>query len=266
MNMNRFECLEMPSNDATLVQPPWEEPFVPRDETYYMEQAELALNRGDFDNSLRHYSKALGMNPNLEDAWLGQVRCLLDLDEVKEARVWVNKALEQIPRSAGLLGAKSLMLARMMEDNAALETSDKAFSLKQYSWYLWFTRGCILLKRGLKTSAFCFEKALEFNPGDWRVRLRVGMAYLDMADYHQALTHLRQAAQAEPINPLVLYKYGLCCASMGWRSQALVHYEKALEHRTELEKEIRAAKEAARNWNPLRSIRGFLNRLWMKEA
>jgi tetratricopeptide (TPR) repeat protein len=101
LTMNRFDCLELPSDQK-------ENPFQPTgairyEKEDYLQMAEQSWRRGDFEKALRHYSKALGMDPNLEEAWLGQIRCLMDLDEVKEARLWVNKALEQLPRSAGLM-------------------------------------------------------------------------------------------------------------------------------------------------------------------
>jgi tetratricopeptide (TPR) repeat protein len=264
LTMNRFDRLELPS--AAL-----ENPFQPAGAVRYEKEDHLrmageAWRRGDFERALRQYSKALGMDPDWEEAWLGQVRCLMDLDEVKEARLWVNKALERNPRSSGLWGAKSLVLARMMEDKASLECSDKAFSLKEYSWYLWFTRGCVLLKRGLKSSDYCFQKALEFTPPDWLVHLRIGMAYLEVADHHQALPYIRKAAQAEPNNPLVLLKYGLCCAKMGWRDQARGHFEGALRGKSELEKELREALEECQKWNPWGWAKGIFNRLLFKEA
>src|SRR3974390_1508422 len=127
-----------------------------------MAEADRCWKRGDFEKALRHYSKALGMDPNLEEGWVGQLHCLLDLDEVKEARLWCNKALEQLPRSAQVLGVKSMILTRMAEYPAAMELSDKAFSMKQYTWSLWYSRGCVLLKRRLKNADYCFQKAVEF--------------------------------------------------------------------------------------------------------
>ena len=264
MTMNRFDCLELPSLTV-------DSPFQPAgaicyEKEDYLRMAETAWKRGDFEKALRHYSKALGMDPTLEEAWLGQVRCLLDLDEVREARIWANKALEQLPRSAQLMGARSLVLIRMTEDGPAMEMSDKAFALKEFTWYLWFTRGCVLLRRGLKASDYCFQKALEFNPRDWHVHLRIGMAYLDALDCHLALPYLRKAAQAEPSNPLVLLKYGQCSAKMGWFDQARSHYGKALKEPTGLDAELRKSMAETLKWSPLGWAKGFVNRLTFKEA
>jgi tetratricopeptide (TPR) repeat protein len=154
----------------------------------------------------------------------------------------------------------------MMEEGPALEMSDKAFSLKEYSWFLWFTRGSILLKRGLKTSHYCFLKALEYDPQDWLISLRIGMAYLEAGDHHQALPYIRKALQADPSNPLVIFKYGLCCARMGWHDQARGHYETAFRQKTELERDIRKALVESQKWSPWTWAKGFVNRMKLREA
>ncbi len=261
--MSRFDHLELPSEEMDSVK---KEGLAPQDLDYFLREADLAWRRGNFDKGLRHFSKALSFNHDLEEAWVGQIRCLVDLDEVKEARLWANKGLERLPRSGLLMGAKSLALERMWETVPAMELCDQALNLKQDSWYLWIVRGTILSGRGLKTAEYCFLKSLELEPRDLIIPLRIGMAYLDAKDYHLALPHLRNAAQGDPTNPLALWKYGLCLAALGWPHQALPHYHAALDQKTELAPQIKLAVEKAKRGGLVQWLRGFWSKMRSEQA
>jgi tetratricopeptide (TPR) repeat protein len=257
--MNRFDWLEIPAWDLKKESPvSTAAPLL--DARHYLQSAEQSWRRGNFEGALRFYARALGQDSGLEEAWLGQVRCLIDLDEIKEARVWVNKALEKLPHSADLLSAKALVLSKMFEDEPAMELSDRALSLKQYTWYLWLCRGFILLKTGDRNAEYCMVKALEANPEDWFINLRVGMAYLGISDYHKALLYLRKAIRVETTNPLVLLKFGFCCEKLGWPAQARLHYQKALETDGELRDEILKALRSVSHGNLWVWLKGVFNR------
>lgn len=262
MTSNRFDHLELPKG-AKAEGPPING-NTPLTLEHFLKEAGLGWCRGDFERSLRNYSKALEMNHDLEEAWVGQTRCLLDLDEVKEARLWSNKGLDRLPRSGLLMGARALAIGRMSEGPAAMEECDRALSLKQDSWYLWVVRGTLLLAERSRTAEYCFIKALELEPQDPIVPLRIGMAYLGARDYHRGLPHLRKAAQGDPTNPLALWKYGLCLTGMGWPHQAVEHFQAALGQKSELRKQVQEALETAQRRGPVQWLKGFWNSLGLE--
>ncbi|MBM4043382.1 MAG: tetratricopeptide repeat protein, partial [Planctomycetes bacterium] len=113
MAKGRFSNLEFgdggeaPAPAATA--PRAEQPFASqlKDADYYLRQAEAQELEGSHDAALRSFSAALGENPLLLDAWVGQLRMLLELGEYPEARLWADKALEKFPNHAQVLAAKS---------------------------------------------------------------------------------------------------------------------------------------------------------------
>ncbi|MEW6556994.1 MAG: tetratricopeptide repeat protein [Elusimicrobiota bacterium] len=209
------------------------------DVNYYLQEAEKLFREGGYETALRSYSKALGEDPTAIPAWLGQVRCLLDLDELKEARVWVNKALEKFPESAELLSIKAVVLARMYEINEALVLSNRAISKKEPSKYIWLDRGFVLLSDNDETNAeHCFSKVLEGNPLEPFFNLRIGICYLDCKKFEKAKIYLEKCANISASNPLVWYKLGQCNEGLGFIDRALWCYEKSLALKPEFTKEV----------------------------
>src|SRR5258708_27671350 len=94
--------------------------FIPKDEFYYLNQAQDAFQRGQFEAGLRAFSKVIEYNPKNATAWAGQVRMLIELGEYREARLWAEKALETFPSEPELLAAKPVSLARTGDLQGAL--------------------------------------------------------------------------------------------------------------------------------------------------
>src|SRR6476620_2807186 len=114
--MSRFNNLEFGDHLEERSQ----EGAARKDGPYYLGQARTSFEAGRFEEALRAYSKVLEFEPDCAAAWTGQVRMLLELDEVKEAKLWADKALEKFPAEAELLAAKAVSLARSGEVQAAM--------------------------------------------------------------------------------------------------------------------------------------------------
>src|SRR5205807_3137586 len=93
--MSRFGNLELDGESEDHSQQ--SRPLV-KDETYYCSEAQTAFENGQFEPALRLFSKVLEFNPQNVVAWAGQVRMLIELDEVREAKLWADKAIERFPR------------------------------------------------------------------------------------------------------------------------------------------------------------------------
>ncbi|NUQ06164.1 MAG: tetratricopeptide repeat protein, partial [Anaerolineae bacterium] len=104
--------------------------------------------RGRFDPALRAYSKVLEHNAANEEAWVSQVRLLIELGELREAKVWAEKALQRLANHPELLAAKAVVLARMADFDQALAFSDAAIEERGNTPYVWLARGDVLLARG----------------------------------------------------------------------------------------------------------------------
>jgi tetratricopeptide (TPR) repeat protein len=248
--MGRFSWLEFPDDRKIAAQQGarGEDDY---DDAYYFQLADNSWKLGNFESALRYYARALGLNPQLEEAWFGQVVILLDLEETREARVWADKGLEKFPGSRSILSAKAMVLAKVLELAGAMELSDAAVEKKQdgqygtkSDWFVWLARGYVLLKMGggySNSADFCLNKALETNPKDWFINLRVGMAYVDGGSAQKALSFIQKAQGGEIQSPLTHFTLGRCYREMGLIDLARVYYNMVAEGKSELRGAAQAA-------------------------
>ncbi len=221
----RFDWLEL-GKEAPPAPAPVEDRF---DAPHYLQEAERLRRRGSYEAALKTYARALGEDPGLAKAWLGQVHCLAELGELDEARTWVNKAMERSPEDPELLAAKALVLARQGERQDAMAVCDRAMSKRDPPAGVWLDRGLVLLALGsAENAARCFTQALELAPKEGSTVLRVAIAYLDARNPGRAKGYLDRAMQEDPENPLAWYQAGRCFEGLYACGRALDCYEKAL--------------------------------------
>ena len=172
-------------------------------EEHYLQVARGAFADGDYETALRRYSRALQLNINLLEAWLGQVRALIELGELEEAQLWADKALERFRDAPDLLAAKASAHARHGRAQTSMEFSDASLTAGTPAPYVWLVRGECLLAQDNRSARFCFMKALEGAPCDWQSRAYIGMAYLRYGYALDASRYLTEAASIQPDNRLV---------------------------------------------------------------
>ncbi len=120
--MGRFENLELEMKKKSTA----DDVKQNYDESYYLNLAQNAQINGDFETALRYFSRALSYKIDIPEAWIGQVLCLIDLGELKEAVTWADKASEVIGNDPELIAAKSMALGRLGDIEKALAYSDQA--------------------------------------------------------------------------------------------------------------------------------------------
>ncbi|MBI4349584.1 MAG: tetratricopeptide repeat protein [Elusimicrobia bacterium] len=240
----RFDWLETERKPAAA-------PALPAegfDARAYLQRAERAFRRGDREAALAAYGQALGEDAALAEAWVGQVRCLVELDELAEARVWANKGLERFPQNAELLAAKGLVLARQGEALPAMEFSDLSLSRKDASPLVWLLRGLVLLRveRERSGEARCFRKALEAGDPDGALGLRAGLGYLDAGEPAKARPLLEACVARDPENALAWYALGLAFERLYALGRAVACLERAYGLRPEFKPKVVDALRAVR--------------------
>lgn len=223
--MERFDWLEVQKAKPKPEGPP-DAGF---DERHYFDKAEAAYRRGNYEFALRHYGKALNENPNMWEAWTGQVLCLTELDELEEAKLWANKALDRFPQCADLLAVRGLVAAKLGDGADAMTYSDRAIAKKDAAGRVWLLRGLALLcLEPAQHHEGCFIKAKEEGSHDGYAELRIGMAYLDNGEAHLAKEMLSRSTEMDSENPLAWSRLGQCYERLFAYGQAQLCYERAL--------------------------------------
>jgi tetratricopeptide (TPR) repeat protein len=222
--MSRFVNLELGGEFEE--QPPQRKALV-KDEAYYRAEAKSAFENADFELALRLYSKVLEFNPNAAEAWTGQVRMLIELDQYQEARLWADKALEQFPRDAELLAAKAVALARGGDLQGALAFSDSAMEERGDRPYVWLARGDVLLARKEARADYCFDKALLLAPGDWFIAWLGARIRYYYRQFVLALKLVQQAVELNATHFVLWLELGRCQKALGLAGPARRSFEQA---------------------------------------
>ena len=198
------------------------------DENYYLEKAGEAFADEDYERALAFYSRTLQYEINIEQAWLGQLRCLIELNELPEAVVWSNRALERFPKSARILAARAVAESRMGRASTAMGFLDSAFASQGVDAYVWMARGEVLIPVNAANAKACFGKAVELSPRDWSVRADIARAYLLRKCYHQALDFYNQAVKLDADRCTCWFWIGRCSEALRDIEGARVAYGRAL--------------------------------------
>lgn len=230
--MGRFSKLELDDNNSTVVKEildkdaPIEEEY---NQDYYIQQANEYYRKGNFEEALRYYSRALGIDNTLVCAWVGQVRALIDLHAYREAHVWVNKALEIFPSESELLSAKAVVYSKLGQIKQALTISDLAMEQKSPTGYVWLARGIVFLVNRGRNAEFCFNKSIEMSPQDWFIYQLIGLSYMEKKQYSKAQFYFSEATSRNSASPFLWVQMGLCSQNLGFYPRAIKCFQQALE-------------------------------------
>ncbi len=200
-----------------------------RDAQYYMEKAEQYEMAGFHEHSLKAYASALGENPLLLDAWIGQLMMLLELEEYPEVRLWADKALEKFPDNPSLLAAKAAAIYRMGLHSEASDYCDAAVKAKGDWDIVWLCRGELMLEGSQYAADACFKKALDFSDKKDLIHIRTGAIYLRYKKYSKALISLQHATSKVPNAAWAWYLLGTAQDNLGDFKQAQTSFQQAAE-------------------------------------
>lgn len=238
--MGRFSKLERETQDALArekarekkkVEAPEPSEFDEYDAPYYIKEADDAFFTGRFRNALQLYSRAISIDNSLHYPWIGQIYCLINLKQLKEADLWASRALELFPEDSVVLSLRASLYASRGMYKRALNTSDYAISRKGASAHSYLSRGYVLLEADNKNTHFCFTKALELaKPGDWKIPMHIGMIYFRKKMYARALEFFQTACGNNIKNYYLWHHLGYCYEKLGLGQKALKAYEHSINH------------------------------------
>ncbi len=268
--MSRFKWLEFDDPKAPkpvgagAPKPPDEDRDAPgvdmADPRQVLQIADEHYRKLDYEKALKFYSKTLGLDPNVEAAWAGQLRCLLDLGENPEALTWATKAQKLFPKNADVISARALALARVGNIPEAIAFSDGAMKHEKVGWFFWVARGEILALSGSSNAEFCMVKGRESAPNDWMVLLKVAEAYSRVSQPEKAVPLFKKVLSVQPDLAEVWYEQGKIQMELGFTGEAAFSFEKAQKLSPHNHKYSRAMNETA-NMGTSEKIFGWLKSL-----
>jgi anaphase-promoting complex subunit 8 len=231
------------------------------DSTYWMRQADLSRRRGEFEEALKYYSRAVELDRALVAGWVGQVRMLVALEEYNEAELWARKALELFRNHAELTAARAQALCRNGDMKNSQASCDAALGQPGQSAYPWMVRGDLMLARKDPVEQHCFDKAIQLDP-DWLVQIEIAAIYQYYRRHAKALSRCKAAVEKAPDQAYCWYQHGVCEAQMGLGKGARRSFKQCLD----LEPKHVRAREALRELDGGEgSLRRVFGRLFGRE-
>ncbi len=255
--MSRFTNLEFGGESENQSQQP---KAMVKDEAYYFAEARSAFENGNFESALRLFSKVLEFNPQNAAAWTGQVRMLTELDELREAKLWADKALERFPHEPELLAAKAVALGRSGDLPGAMAFSDAAIEERGDSPYVWLARGDVLLAREERRADYCFEKALLLAPKDWFISWLAARIRFYYEQFTLALQLLQQAVEWNAGHFFLWLELGRAQAALGLVRPAETSFTQAVQLNPQCIEGTQALRELASTSGS--RLRGWWRRLF----
>lgn len=228
MKMGRFKNLEFNQPEPEESLAAGQKSDSRRDEHFYLAEADSARRQGFYENALRYYSRSLEYNRSVVEAWVGQVRMLIELEEYPEAIVWSSKALELFRDNPDLMAGKAQALVRQGDSASATPLSDGAVQKPGQSAYRWLVRGELMVATRQRTDQYLFDKAVLADP-DWIVLLDIGRVYLHHDAPARALPWVRRAVDRAPTSAFAALCEGKCHAASENAALARLSFERCLQ-------------------------------------
>lgn len=228
MSGGRFEHLEF-ENEPRARQEPLQSGAPIATAEGFLRKAHEQYRMGEFEAALRLYTRCLEFDRGIIPSWVGQVHMLVQLDELREARMWADKALELFRNNGELLASKAQACLRLEDKRAALACTDASFQAPGTSPYRWQVRGEIMLAHGEKAYDACFKRALTEPTSDWFDRIIIARIFLYYRRTMSALEMAMQAVRLQPEAAYAWYVQGNCQQLIGMSSVAMVSYGRCLE-------------------------------------
>jgi Flp pilus assembly protein TadD len=172
----------------------------------FLREAEQAFFAGKYRDAMRHYSRAAAEDPTQVTPWIGQLSCMMELRQFREAELWSNRALDLFPEEPSLLSQRARLLALTGNIKRAMGASDYALSKGASTW-VWLARAEVLLEAGDSNAFFCAQKAMELSSRDeWQTPALLGRLFANKRQWSTANEYLLRATDLNPSNHFLWYE------------------------------------------------------------
>lgn len=230
----------------------------PTAESYFLSAIE-EHHWGRFEQALRTYTRCLEENRAMIPAWIGQVQMLVQLNELPEARLWADKALELFHNNGELLAAKAQACIRQNDTRAAYACSDLSLKSPGASPYRWQVRGETLMASGKQMHEECFKRSFLEPQANWFDRVAVADVCLFHSKPAAAAEYASQATQLQPDAGYAWFVLGNAQCCMGMNHVAIQSYQRCLDLRPDYREAQEAIVEASREPLIRRIFRHFFH-------
>jgi tetratricopeptide (TPR) repeat protein len=190
----------------------------------------VLLQRGNVDEAITQYQKALQIEPDYAEAHDNLGTLFVRMGRVEEGIAQFQKALRIQPDYAGAhdnLGAALLQTGKVDE---AIAQFQKALQTMPESAGAYCNLGAALLQKGKVEEAISqFQMALQIDPDHAEAHNNLGNALARLGKADEAIAHLQKALQFQPDYAEAHDNLGSALLQKGREDQAITEYQMALQ-------------------------------------
>ena len=194
----------------------------------WLTRADHAYRRGDSEQALRLFARALADDRATVFAWRGQLLALLDLGESGEAVVWADRALLACPDAGDLWAAKAMAHARCGEPDDAYRAADRAMRAADAGWLTWLGRGDVFAASDAKAASRSFERAVSLGGRDWLPFSEIARSWRIAGQAARACDAAERATRAAPREPRAWRELGSAALALCDHARARAAFAEAL--------------------------------------
>jgi len=166
--------------------------------------------KGEYDEAIKWYAKALEINPKNSGAMCNRGASLSRKGEHNEAIKWFAKALEINPKDYNAMRNRGASLSWKGEYDEAIKWYGKALEINPRDYHAIRQRGVSLSKKGEDDEAIkCYDKALEINPKDSAAMRQRGVSLSKKGEEDEAITWYKKALDINPRDSVALRNWAV---------------------------------------------------------
>ena len=176
----------------------------------------MAYNlKGQPDEAIFDFNKALEINPNIAEAYSGRGATYVQKGQLDQAISDLNKALEINPKIAEAYVNRGLVYMDKGQHDQTISDCTKALEINPNILEAYLNRGLAYVQKGQPDQAISdCNKALEIDPGYASAYVNRGLAYLSKKEIEKSWNDMNKAQElghqidAAILDMVRFYKFG----------------------------------------------------------
>ncbi len=191
---------------------------------------EALLQRGEVDEAIVHYQRALQLKPDDAHDHSNLGSALLQKGNVNEAILHFQKALQLKPGDAEIHNNLGCALLQKGSVDEAILHFQKTLQLKPDDADAHHSLGCAFLQKGNVDEAILhFQKALQIKPDYSESQNDLGCALLRKGSVDEAILHFQKTLQFKPDDADAHHNLGCALLQKGSVQDAVIQFQEALQ-------------------------------------
>jgi tetratricopeptide (TPR) repeat protein len=189
----------------------------------------VLAGRGQIDEAITHFQKALEIKPDLVEAHNNLGWALGRRGQVDAAIAHYKEALKIKPDDAETHNNLGNALAHRGQSGEAIAHYEEALKIKPDHELAHYNLGVALAGCGQVDAAIAhFQQALKIKPDDVEAHNNLGIALARRGQVGAAIAHYEEALKIKPDDELAHYNLGLALSQQGEYAAAIVQLREAI--------------------------------------